>query len=113
MAWFALGCAQLSLTNHKEAVEAFDQVSPSFRQFVDALNNSGSIYFERLKDDRAAYQRFTRAVLLAPNDVLCGLHCRTALGRPRECFGRTRRDGPSHQSGCEARKRGERERREA
>lgn len=69
MAWYILGFAEYALKNEKKAVEAFDQVSPSFTFFADALNFAAVIYFEDLKNDQAAYQRLTRAVQLAPNDL--------------------------------------------
>jgi WD40 repeat protein len=68
-AWFMLGLAEHNLENERGAVEAFDQVSPSSDFFADALNNAGAICFEYLGEDQAAYQRLTRAVQLAPNNL--------------------------------------------
>jgi len=68
-AWFAVGLAQHCLKDEKSAAEAFDQVSLSSGSFATAMNNAGNIYFDGLDDDKAAYQRFTRAVQSAPHDV--------------------------------------------
>jgi Tfp pilus assembly protein PilF len=69
IAWFVLGYAEHALKNKKKAVEALDQVSPYSELSVDALNIAGSIYFDDLKDDHAAYQRYARAAQLAPNNI--------------------------------------------
>ena len=68
-AWFLLGVAELALKKHKEAVLAFDQVSPGSKLFADALNNAAAIDFDYLGDDQASYSRLTRAVQLKPDDM--------------------------------------------
>jgi WD40 repeat protein/tetratricopeptide (TPR) repeat protein len=69
VAWKALGFAELQLNRERESALAFDHVPSSSEFFAQALNIAGSIYFEYLKDDATAYQRYTRAVELAPNDL--------------------------------------------
>ena len=68
-AWFALGLAENVLKNWPASAFAFDQVSPSSIFFALAANASASLYFEYLGHDQAAYQRFTQAARLAPNDL--------------------------------------------
>lgn len=69
MAWFALGYARYTSNEYVKAAKAFDSVSPHSRLFVNALNVSGSIYFEYIEDNEAAYQRFRRAAELAPGNL--------------------------------------------
>jgi WD40 repeat protein/tetratricopeptide (TPR) repeat protein len=70
IAWFWLGVAENELKDWRKAAVAFDQVSASSTLSVDALNIAASIYFEYLEDNHTAYQRLTRAVQLAPNDLV-------------------------------------------
>ena len=69
IAWYALGIAEHAVKHYNKAVEAFDQISPSATNFAESLSTSASIYFEYLGNDQAAYQRLTRAVQLAPNNL--------------------------------------------
>jgi WD40 repeat protein len=67
---YVLGWAEAELKNDKKAVEAFDEVSPSSEEYyARAMNWAAAIYFDKLKDNTAAYQRYTWAMIRAPNDL--------------------------------------------
>ncbi len=77
--WFELGRAASSLASNEneleaqkewwEAASAFDHVSPAAETYAQALNAAASIHFDKLNDEMGAYDRLTRSLLAAPNDL--------------------------------------------
>jgi WD40 repeat protein len=53
----------------EEAASAFDHVSPAAESYAQALNYAASIHFDKLNDEMGAYDRLTRSLLAAPNDL--------------------------------------------
>ena len=78
--WLELGRAASILASNEndleeaqkkweEAASAFDHVSPPAENYAQALNSAASIHFDKLNDEMGAYDRLTRSMLAAPNDL--------------------------------------------
>lgn len=75
LAWFIRGTAEQALARarddpalHRAAAAAFDRVRESSPLYAAAQNHSGSIHFEDLQDQGAAFPRMARAAQLAPDN---------------------------------------------